>query len=52
VEDISEAADVAPRTFFNYSSSKEEAVLGNVPEREAVVHRMVVDRPAAGRTRP
>src|SRR6266702_4057962 len=47
VEDISEAADVAPRTFFNYFSSKEEALLGNVPEKEAVVHRMVVDRPAA-----
>ena len=46
VEDISEAADVATRTFFNYFSSKEEALLGNVPEKEATVHRMVVDRPA------
>jgi AcrR family transcriptional regulator len=46
VEDISEAADVATRTFFNYFSSKEEALLGNAPEKAATVHRMVVDRPA------
>jgi AcrR family transcriptional regulator len=46
VEDISEAADVATRTFFNYFSSKEEALLGNVPEKEVTVHRLVVDRPA------
>jgi AcrR family transcriptional regulator len=47
VEDISEAADVATRTFFNYFSSKEEALLGNVPEKEAAVHRLVVERSAA-----
>ena len=47
VEDISEAADVATRTFFNYFSSKEEALLGNMPENVATVQRMVVDRPAA-----
>ena len=46
VEDISEAADVATRTFFNYFSSKEEALLGNLPEKVATVQRMVVDRPA------
>jgi AcrR family transcriptional regulator len=46
VEDISEAADVATRTFFNYFSSKEEALLGNLPEKVASVHRMVLDRPA------
>jgi AcrR family transcriptional regulator len=46
VEDISEAADVATRTFFNYFSSKEEALLGNAPEKAATVHRLVVDRPA------
>jgi AcrR family transcriptional regulator len=45
VEDISEAADVATRTFFNYFSSKEEALLGNAPEKVATVHRMVVERP-------
>jgi AcrR family transcriptional regulator len=47
VEDISEAADVATRTFFNYFSSKEEALLGNAPEKAATVHRLVVDRPAS-----
>jgi AcrR family transcriptional regulator len=33
VEDITEAADVAPRTFFNYYSSKEQAVVGHDPCR-------------------
>lgn len=46
VEDISEAADVATRTFFNYFSSKEEALLGNSPRNVAAVHRLVVERPA------
>ncbi|GAA2891604.1 TetR/AcrR family transcriptional regulator [Pseudonocardia halophobica] len=32
VEDIAEAADVSVRTFFNYFSRKEEAVLGRDPE--------------------
>ena len=48
VEDVSEAADVATRTFFNYFSSKEEALLGNAPEKAATVHRLVADRPATG----
>ena len=46
VEDISEAADVATRTFFNYFSSKEEALLGDAPEKVVTVHRLVADRPA------
>jgi AcrR family transcriptional regulator len=45
VEDISEAADVATRTFFNYFSSKEEAVLGDAPD-PAAVRQAVLERPA------
>jgi AcrR family transcriptional regulator len=46
VEDISEAADVAPRTFFNYFSSKEDAVLGDVAGHQALLTSLVIERPA------
>lgn len=45
VEQISEAADVAPRTFFNYFSSKEEAILGADPERRAGLQADLAARP-------
>jgi len=37
VEDIAEAADVSPRTFFNYFPSKEAALFGADPERIAAL---------------
>ena len=45
VEAISEAADVSARTFFNYFSSKEEAVLGDAPD-PAAVRQAILERPA------
>lgn len=45
VEQISEAADVSPRTFFNYFASKEEAILGSDPERRASLQADLASRP-------
>jgi AcrR family transcriptional regulator len=45
VEEISEAADVSPRTFFNYFSSKEDAVLGVDPERRTELRAELELRP-------
>jgi AcrR family transcriptional regulator len=46
VEEISEAADVSPRTFFNYFSSKEDAILGGDPGRRAELRAELELRPA------
>jgi AcrR family transcriptional regulator len=46
VDDIAAAADVSPRTVFNYFTSKEEAILGFDPNRKLEVGRSVLERPA------
>lgn len=46
VEEISEAADVSPRTFFNYFSSKEDAVLGVDPDGRTTMRTELELRPA------
>src|SRR5579875_1062271 len=46
VEAISDRAGVAPRTFWAYFSSKEDAVINRDPELPSVLHDAVVARPA------
>ena len=42
VEDIAEAADVSPRTFFNYFPSKEAALFGAHPDWATELRRRIV----------
>lgn len=46
VEDIAAEADVSTRTFFNYFSSKEEALIGPDPSSAAELAQALADRPA------
>src|ERR1700752_3930116 len=47
VEDIAEAANVSPRTFFNYFPSKEAALFGGQdPDRAATLRDRLTSRPA------
>jgi len=43
VEDIAEAAEVSPRTFFNYFPSKEAALFGGDSDRAAQLRERVAD---------
>jgi AcrR family transcriptional regulator len=45
VEQISEAADVSPRTFFNHFASKEHAILNLDPSRAGEVTARLAARP-------
>ena len=38
VDEVSRIADVSPRTFFNYFSSKEEAIIGEAPSLPDTLH--------------
>ena len=46
IEAIAEAAGVSPRTFFNYFSSKEDAILGGAPSDPSLLADLLRDRPA------
>lgn len=46
IEAISDRAGVAPRTFWSYFSSKEDAVINRDPERPAILHAALLARPA------
>jgi AcrR family transcriptional regulator len=46
IEEISAAADVSPRTFHNYYSCKEEAIVGIEPSGVAATAAYMRDRPA------
>jgi AcrR family transcriptional regulator len=45
IEAIADRADVATRTFFNYFSSKEEAVLDRDPNRPEALRQALLARP-------
>jgi AcrR family transcriptional regulator len=46
VDEISEAADVSPRTFFNYFSCKEDALVSDNEEAVAALQEAIAARPA------
>jgi TetR/AcrR family transcriptional regulator, regulator of mycofactocin system len=47
VEQIAAAADIAPRTFFRYFDSKEDALLADHPERLELLRDTLTSRPSS-----
>src|SRR5262245_38211391 len=47
VEQIASAAEIAPRTFFRYFDSKEDALLADHTDRLALLRQTLRDRPAS-----
>jgi AcrR family transcriptional regulator len=45
VDDIASAADVSPRTVFNYFATKEDAIFGFDPKRSLELEQSVLARP-------
>ena len=45
VEEVAAAAQVSPRTFFNYFATKEDALVGADPGREQAVRAAMAARP-------
>ncbi|PKW27435.1 TetR/AcrR family transcriptional regulator [Phycicoccus duodecadis] len=45
VEEVAAAAEVSPRTFFNYFATKESALVGEDPEVAEHLTRAVAERP-------
>jgi len=46
IDEIAEAADVSPRTFYRYVSSKEDLVFGDLAETIEGMERLLAARPA------
>lgn len=46
VEEVAAAAEVSPRTFFNYFATKEAALVGDDPDVAEHLLRAVAERPA------
>jgi AcrR family transcriptional regulator len=45
IDDVVAAANVSPRTFFNYFTTKEEAIIGHDPQRVARMATLLLERP-------
>jgi AcrR family transcriptional regulator len=46
VEEIAEACEVSPRTFFRYFPTKEDALFADADDRRAILLAVLADRPA------